>query len=164
MIKPKLMAITLLLISSNVGATNAQFEIKVNFVRNPKIWGTYKLANERVKISRGKSVWKKAPPQRIGDVIISKDNLIFVRENKINNQTKMVVDKIPYTKNGKKTYNVLPEEHQDKLSRLFDEDLKKLIPHQDLLNAEIFYQSMNCKKKRAHLMCTFSGEMSPASI
>ncbi|GEM_PF-2215757 len=161
MIKIIKTTLSLLIISTNVGATSANFEIKASFKSNPKIWGTYKLEHERVKISRGKKVWRKSPPSRIGDVILSKGHFVFVRENKTNNQTKIVVDKIPYLKRGKKTFNAQVINHQENLSRLFDEDLRNLIPHKDLLGGNILYHSINCKKRRGHLLCTLSGELNP---
>lgn len=148
---------------SSLLATPAQFELKATFKRNPKIWGTYKLSDELVTISRGNRKWRKTPPERIGDIVISDGNLVFVRETQTNNQTTIVVDKIPYKKVGSSRFEgKLTQPHQkDVLAKLFERDLKQLIPHRDLLEGEINYESVQCNKRRAALVCHLKGKLTP---
>jgi hypothetical protein len=149
--------------SASIFAIPADFELKATFKRNPKIWGTYKLDQEKVVIKRGKRKWRKTPPNRIGDVIISNGNLVFLRETQNNAQTTIVVDKIPYKKIGSNTYSgaLNSKNHREIVARLFEEDLKDMIPHRDLLEGEIDYQSINCYKKRGRLTCHVKGKLNP---
>lgn len=140
-------------------ANVADFEFKATFKRNPKIWGTYKLEKEQIKIQRGKLSWKKRPDKRIGDIVISNGHLVFVRENKENGETRIIVDKIPY-KRDKNTFtaeNIDPEI----MSRLFENDLKDNIPHRDLLQGNIDYNKIVCTKEKSKLSCTLKGKVSP---
>lgn len=157
----KILAISGGLLGPLVMATPAQFEVNAIFKRNPKIWGTYKLHSEKVTIKRGKKSWSKRPPKRIGDMVISDGHLIFIRENKTNDQTQIVVDKIPYDRGGKKSFKATGEGHEDKLSRLYENDLRDLIPHKDLLKSDISYKDINCRKKKASLVCTLKGDLTP---
>lgn len=160
--KGKTKFLILALISGQIWAIPANFEVQAVFKRNPKIWGTYKLSSERIIIKRGKRTWKKRPPKRIGDMVISDGNLIFIRENKTDGQTKIVVDKIPYEKVGNKSYHASADGHSDKLARLYEIDLKKSIPHRDLLNGEIDYDKIRCKRqRRGQIVCRLSGALNP---
>lgn len=149
-------------VSGHLAASTANFEVEATFKRNPKIWGTYKLSSEKIIIKRGKKVWRKTPPKRIGDMVISDGNLIFVRENKNEGETQIVVDKIPYKKVGKKGYQALAKGHTDKLARLYENDLKESIPHRDLIDGQIDYEKIDCKRKRkSQIVCRLSGELNP---
>lgn len=160
--KGKVKFILIALVSGQIWAIPANFEVEAVFKRNPKIWGTYKLSSEKITIKRGKKTWRKKPPKRIGDMVISDGNLVFIRENKIQGQTKIVVDKIPYKKEGKKSYLANAEGHSDKLARLYEIDLKESIPHRDLLNGEIDYDKIRCKRQRkGQIICRLSGELNP---
>ena len=161
--KLKILLAGTIAVSASVYAIPADFDLKATFKRNPKIWGTYKLDNENVVIKRGKRKWSKTPPNRIGDVIISKGNLVFLRETQNNDQTTIVVDKIPYKKAGSNTYEgaLTSKESREIIAKLFERDLKQLIPHRDLLEGDIDYQSINCYKKRGRLTCHVKGQLNP---
>lgn len=148
---------------SSLLATPAEFELKATFKRNPKIWGTYKLSDETVTISRGKRKWRKSPPERIGDMVISDGNLVFVRETQNNNQTTIVVDKIPYKKVGSSRFEgkLTQARQKEVMARLFERDLKELTPHRDLIEGEINYESVQCTKKTAALVCHLKGKLTP---
>ena len=68
--------------SGPILCSNADFSFKAQYTRNKKIWGTYKLKKEDLRITRGSKKWNKKPTQRVGDVIIKDGNIIFVRETK----------------------------------------------------------------------------------
>lgn len=155
----KYILFTLFIIPSPLLANVADFEFKATFKRNPKIWGTYKLEAERIKIKRGKLKWNKTPFKRIGDVIISKGHLVFVRENKEKGETRIVVDKVRY----KRDQNKFTSEKFDPevMARLFENDLKASIPHRDLLEGEIDYDKITCTKEKGKLNCTLRGKLNP---
>ncbi len=163
--KPILTIVTLGLMSVGALATPANFRVEATFKRNPKIWGTYRLDSERVTIKRGKETWRTRPPKRIGDMVISDGHLVFVRENNERGQTKIVVDKIPYAKKGKKVFHSQKDlDHKEQLARLYESDLKKLIPHRDLLEGEVDYKGVRChRKKYARIVCTIEGLFKPAN-
>lgn len=143
-------------------ASNADFSLKAKYKRNKKIWGTYKLSDEKINIKRGKLKWHKNPTDRIGDVIISGGNIIFVRETKVQNQTKVVVDKVPYKKKGKNKFvNKFPLTG-DIMNKLYKNDLAAIIPHRDLLDGDIRYDKLTCTKtRRGALTCEIQGELVP---
>jgi len=156
----KLILLTFIcLLSSDLWSAPATFNYQVNFRRNPKIWGTYKLQNEKVKIERGKRSWLKTPPQRVGDIIISGGELIFVRENNNGLSTKIIVDKIPYKKTGKNSYKNKFAMDKEIINRLFAEDLIGLVPHRDLIEGKIEYDSLTCTKSRGNLSCQLEGSI-----
>jgi len=142
-------------------ATVAEFSLEAKYKRNKKIWGTFKLNQEKLLIKRGKRKWFKTPTQRVGDIIISDGNIIFVRETKEEGKTKIVVDKIPYTKKGKNTY--INKEPLDKevMDRLYRPDLKSITPHLDLLQGQIEYQELKCIRIKKKLDCKLNGIMIP---
>lgn len=139
--------------------TNADFQLKAIFKRNPKIWGTYRLEREEIIIERGELKWRKRPPRRIGDMIISNGHLIIVRENKEEEETKIVVDKLPYLK--KKNRFSAKKLNQATMARLFETDIKGIIPHKDLLEGEIHYKDLTCVKKRGQLECNIKADLIP---
>lgn len=161
--KLKTFFIVMLGISASIYAIPADFELKATFKRNPKIWGTYKLANEKVTIKRGKKKWRKTPPNRIGDIIISKGNLVFLRETQNNDQTTIVVDKIPYKKQGDQNYHskLSSTEERQIVAKLFEKDIRELIPHRDLIEGDIDYHSVKCTKSRGQLTCKLKGSLRP---
>lgn len=150
---------TLMFLTSSIWGNVADFEFKATFQRNPKIWGTYKLEREKIRIKRGKLKWNKRPSKRIGDVIISKGHLVFVRENKEAGETRIVVDKVPY----KRSRNEFTAEKFDQeiMVRLFEKDIKASIPHRDLLEGKIDYNKITCTKERGKLNCVLKGVLNP---
>lgn len=159
----KIYLIFLILLGQTIYAVPGHFTITSSYQRNPKIWGTYKLLRENIVISRGKKKWNKRPPERFGDAILEGENIVLIRENKTSEATKVVVDKIPYTKKGKNSYNAespsLNEEGA--IERLFKEDLIDSIPHKDLLEGHIEYEEYKCKRNGKSLNCTLKGVLHP---
>ena len=144
-------------------SSNADFSFKAQYTRNKKIWGTYKLKKEDLRITRGRKNWNKKPTQRVGDVIIKDGHIIFVRETKDEGQTKIVVDKIPYAKKGKYTYINKDPLNKEVMDRLYRPDLKEITPHLDLLKGTIHYKQLECTRRKRNLTCKINGEMFPAS-
>jgi len=140
-------------------AKSADFILTTSFQRNPKIWGTYKLNKEKIFIKRGKRKWRRKTKKRTGDIIISKGNLIFVREVRKNGKTKLVVEKFPYNKAKKKF--IAKNIDKNTISRLFEKDIKATIPHKDLLEGEIKYKSIECNKKKGSVYCSLKGKLTP---
>lgn len=158
--KTKILLFTITsILSTGTWSAPARFNYQANFRRNPKIWGTYKLQNEKVKIERGKRSWLKTPPGRVGDVIISGGELIFVRENNNGQTTKIIVDKVPYKKVGKNSYKNKFVMDKEIINRLFAEDLMGLVPHRDLIEGKIEYDSLICTKNRGNLSCQLEGSI-----
>jgi hypothetical protein len=153
----------MLMTSSPSWALNADFALTASYSRNKKIWGTYKLNQEKMSIKRGKKKWFKEPTQRVGDIIISGGHIIFVRETLEEGKTKIVVDKIPYKKVGSYTYiNRDPLDHEV-MNRLYKPDIRAITPHRDLLDGEIHYDKLECKRNRRNLKCTLNGNLIPQS-
>ncbi len=145
-------------------AMNANFSLKAQYVRNKKIWGTYKLSEEKLSIIRGKKKWFKTPTSRVGDIIISNGHITFVRETKENGKTKIVVDKIPYKKKGKGIFVNREPLEKEVMDRLYRPDLKSITPHLDLIKGTIQYNELRCaknKRNRKLIDCTIQGEMLP---
>lgn len=133
-------------------------------MRNKKIWGTYKLDQENLSIIRGKKKWFKTPTTRVGDVIISNGHITFVRETREDGKTKIVVDKIPYKKEGKGVFVNRDPLDKDVMDRLYRPDLKSITPHLDLIQGTIQYNELRCakdKRNQKRLNCTIQGEMLP---
>ena len=149
--------------SGPILCSNADFSFKAQYTRNKKIWGTYKLKKEDLRITRGSKKWNKKPTQRVGDVIIKDGNIIFVRETKDEGQTKIVVDKIPYAKKGKYTYVNKEPLDKEVMDRLYRPDLKEVTPHLDLLKGTIQYKQLECTRRKRNLTCKINGEMFPAT-
>ncbi len=153
--------LSLFLISLSVDASKAVFDYRVTYKRNKKIWGTYKMHKEGMSVKRGKLSWKKFPKGRAGDLILSKGNFILLRETIVGDETKIIVDKIPYKKLGKDTYiNKSPLE-KEVFDRLLEIDIQRGISHRDLKEGEINYQTIRCKKKRGSLKCAIKGDITP---
>jgi hypothetical protein len=151
----------LCLVSLPAFASKAVFDYQATFKRNKSIWGTYKLQKEGMSIKRGKLSWNKFPKGRVGDIILSKGNFILLRETVVDQETKIVVDKIPYKKIGKNTYVNRSPLKKEVLDRLFQSDIQNGVPHKDLRDGKIDYQTIRCKKKRGSLNCAIKGEISP---
>ena len=144
-------------------ALNANFSLKAQYSRNKKIWGTYKLNQERLSIKRGKKKWFKKPTSRVGDIIISNGHIVFIRETKELGKTKIVVDKIPYEKKGKYTYINKGPLDKEIMDRLYRPDLKSITPHHDLLEGTIQYNELECNRVKRKITCTLQGDMIPSN-
>ncbi len=144
-------------------ASIAQFSLNAKYIRNKEIWGTYKLDQEKLNITRGKKHWSKKPTSRVGDVIITDGNIVFIRETKEEGQTKIVVDKIPYKKIGKSKFVNKDPLDKEVMDRLYRPDLKAIVPHQDLLDGTIQYNELECIKKKKNLSCALNGQLLPST-
>ncbi len=146
---------------SSTHAMVANFSLKAQYTRNKKIWGTYKLNQEKFSIVRGRKKWFKEPTARVGDIIISDGHITFVRETKEDGKTKIVVDKIPYKKEGKGVFVNRDPLEKEVMDRLYRPDLKSITPHLDLIKGTIQYRQLKCTKVRRTLNCVLEGEMLP---
>ena len=147
--------------ASSAFASKATFDYQATYQRNKSIWGTYKLKKEGLSVKRGKLSWKKFPEGRVGDIILSKGNFILLRETVVDSETKIVVDKVPYKKIGKNTYINRSPLNKEVFDRLFQTDIQGGVPHLDLRQGKIEYQTIKCRKKRGSLKCAVKGEINP---
>lgn len=152
--------IALTLILAGLGAQAAfgpgdsprKFTFTSVFERNPKIWGTYKLKEERLVDWDGEL---STLPIRVSDLVISKGHFTFVREVKPDETTKVIVERIPYKKEKEAFKNKETRLMQEGLSRLLTTTLKeklRLDQREDVLFSEI-----HCHRIKIGIQCQFTG-------
>ncbi len=155
--KRKTIALTFIIFSLQSGVHSSgkekSFELTTRFKRNPKIWGTYKVAKESLSLNN--TSWNL--PQKVSDLVISKGHLTFVRETKENKATKVVVERIPYKKERRNYKNKDKTALQEKLDRLLTKTLSEQLRLKK--SESLSYERVNCARIRSGLECTVKGQI-----
>jgi hypothetical protein len=128
--------------------------INSTFVRNKKVWGTYKLTKERGKLNR-----KKLNYHQVGDIIIGEKNFHMIRSAKVQGRSKIIVEKFPYKKKGQDTYILQIKRKSKKLINLYTNALLNA-SKRSLKHSKFRFKQLICKRgKRRKIHCTLKAQI-----
>ena len=142
-------------------APSASFTIETKYKKNKKIWGTYQLAKETVKIKRGFTTWNASTENQLGDVMINKGSIFIVKNSLLDSGIMdMKVSEIPYVKEKDNYLN--KNKNLAELNKIYKDKLLQTVEHRDLQDSLINYKDINCRKtKKDIITCQISGDIVP---
>lgn len=128
--------ITLLTLIFSCQNLFAEIKLQSTYLRNRKVWGTYKQIKESSNKSKDDlSIFQS------GDAIISKDGLILIKSLDEQTKSQVLVTTLPYKKSSSRSYEVNIKGREKEIKEFYAQSLRHLNVNVDYVSIK----SLQCQ-------------------